>query len=88
MARLEVLINTDEGLHARPASEFVRLAASARGMVRISRPGGAQVDGKSMLGVLSLGFKKGERAVIEVLSTDDLGLLEQLAAVVKDASNH
>ncbi len=83
MSRLEVQINTDEGLHARPAAEFVRMAAGARGTVRISRPGGIQVDGKSMLGVLSLGLKRGEKVLIEVLGTDDEQLLEQLASVVK-----
>jgi phosphocarrier protein len=88
MARLEIQINTDEGLHARPAAEFVRLAASALGDIRLSRAEGKIVDAKSMLSVLALGLKKGEKAVIECLNPADASLLSELASVVNPSLNH
>ncbi len=41
------------GLHARPAAELVKLASGFRAEVKISKDG-LEVNGKSILGVMTL----------------------------------
>jgi phosphocarrier protein HPr len=67
------------GLHARPSTEFVRLAQRFRSEVRVAHPGGAEVDGKSIIALLSLGVAPGGRIVVRVTG-DDAG--EAMAALV------
>jgi len=67
------------GLHARPSTELVRLAQRFRSDVRVGLPGGAEVDGKSIIAVLSLGVGPGGRIVVRV-SGEDAG--EAMAAIV------
>ncbi len=50
-------IKSSVGLHARPASEFVKIAQEFNGEVTISY-NDQEVDGKSMIGILKLGIKK------------------------------
>jgi len=85
MAERTVSIGSKVGLHARPASLFVKAAGEAGIPVKIAKEGGAQVDASSILGVMTLGAKyqdtvtltaEGERAeevlasLAELLSTD------------------
>ena len=83
MLRLELQIGAQEGLHARPAAEFVRICSASPATVKVSRPGSTPVDGKSMLGILSLGLKKDEWLLLEVSGQDESDLLERLSSVVK-----
>ncbi|WP_158894970.1 HPr family phosphocarrier protein [Amycolatopsis anabasis] len=67
MPEIRVKIASPVGLHARPASLFVKAAAKHSGPVSIGRPGTDPVDARSMLSVLSLAIGPGEEVV---LSTD------------------
>jgi len=82
-----VVIKSAEGLHARPASEFVRVAATAGHMVMISKGDGPKVRGDSILSLLSLGIKQGERLSIEVTGPDEDSLIQSLIAVVSGPNN-
>lgn len=68
MITRELTINNKSGLHARPASLWVQTASRFQSKVRIKR-GEAIVDGKSILGILSLGLSSG--SVIELLVEGD-----------------
>lgn len=59
----EITIENEHGLHARPAGLFVRTCSQFEGSVKISK-GEITVDGKSLLGMLRLGVKKGEKLVL------------------------
>jgi phosphocarrier protein HPr len=52
MLRKQVTIASPEGLHARPANDFARLAMVLPGKVMVSRPGGNKVRGDSMLSLI------------------------------------
>lgn len=65
MIRREVFIRVEEGLHARPAAEFVRLCQESGEQVTVRRTDGRTANGSSMLGLLTLGLKRGDVAVIE-----------------------
>jgi PTS hybrid protein len=64
-SRTATIVNTD-GLHARPAAEFVKLASSFDVKVTVNGK-----DAKSLLGIMSMGLTKG--AQVEISSTDPDG---------------
>ena len=62
----EVLVRNPQGLHARPAAEFVKLANTFPVKVTVNGK-----DAKSLLGVMSLGLVAGSTA--SIASEDDGG---------------
>jgi phosphocarrier protein HPr len=64
MPEIRVKIASPVGLHARPASRFVKAAAKYPAPVSIGRPGAEPVDARSMLSVLGLGILHGEEVVL------------------------
>ncbi|GAA1783738.1 dihydroxyacetone kinase phosphoryl donor subunit DhaM [Agromyces lapidis] len=76
-SRTVTLVNAD-GLHARPAAELAKLAATFAHRVTVN---GA--DAKSLLGIMSLGLTKGaevEIATDDVAGSDEVDALAELAA--------
>ncbi|MFF1795121.1 HPr family phosphocarrier protein, partial [Kitasatospora sp. NPDC058263] len=55
MAERRVTIGWAEGLHARPASVFVRAVTATGVPITIAKPGGTPINAASMLGLLGLG---------------------------------
>ncbi len=53
------------GMHARPASEFVKLAGTFQSEVRVEKDG-LEVNGKSIMGVLMLAAECGSTLTIRV----------------------
>ena len=68
MITREITINNKSGLHARPASLWVQAASRFQSKIKIKR-GDSVVDGKSILGILSLGLAAG--SVFELLAEGD-----------------
>lgn len=64
MVERRVTIGWPEGLHARPASIFVRAATTAGVPVTIAKADGGPVNAASMLAVLGLGAQGGEEIVL------------------------
>ncbi len=64
-SRTVTIVNRD-GLHARPAAEFVKLASSFDTKVTVNGR-----DAKSLLGIMSLGLTKG--TTVEIASDDPAG---------------
>ncbi|WP_333766599.1 HPr family phosphocarrier protein [Streptomyces sp. IBSBF 2435] len=64
MVERRVNVGWAEGLHARPASIFVRAVTAAGVPVTIARADGSPVNAASMLAVLSLGAQGGEEIVL------------------------
>ena len=87
MLKETVTIKNLEGLHARPASEFARIASSAGHSVLISKSNGPRVRGDSILSLLSLGVKQGEKLTIEVTGPDEVSLIQSLITVVSGQNN-
>jgi len=71
-----VVIGSAQGLHARPAKIFVRIAAQQPVPVSVRVGDGAPVPASSILGVLSLGAARGTEVT---LSADGDGAAEALA---------
>jgi phosphoenolpyruvate---glycerone phosphotransferase subunit DhaM len=71
-----ILVNSD-GLHARPAAEFVRAASGFEAAVTING-----VDAASLLGVLGLGLTGGSEAVIRATGTDARAAVDTLLTLL------
>lgn len=74
---IEVTVLNEEGLHARPAMRFVD-AANGFGSEIVVRSDSERVDGKSVMGMITLGATQGTRLVIEAEGDDAPAAVESL----------
>ena len=70
-----------QGLHARPAALFVQAANRFACRVTVKR-GRKIVDGKSIMGLLTLAARRGARIAIVADGPDAAKAVEQLSALV------
>lgn len=70
------------GMHARPASEFVKLAGTFASEVRVEKDG-MEVNGKSIMGVLMLAAECGSSLTIRVEGDDAVEALNALSDLVR-----
>jgi phosphocarrier protein len=82
MAERRVTIGWPEGLHARPASIFVRAAGAVGVPVTVAKNGGAPVNAASMLALLGLGAQGGEEVVLASDAEGADAALDRLAKLV------
>ena len=85
MPRLQrtVTVVHRQGLHARPAALFVELAKRFTSKVTVKK-GRKIVDGKSIMGLLTLGANQGARISITTDGPDAHDALERLIAIVTE----
>ena len=76
-----VIIVHRQGLHARPAALFVQRAKRFASRVKVKK-GRKVVDGKSIMGLLTLAAQPGSRIVVVAEGTDAAEAVEQLCAIV------
>ncbi len=69
------------GLHARPAAEFVKVAARFRSSIAV-RKDALEVNGKSIMGMMMLAAECGSELVIRIEGEDADAALEALRALV------
>ena len=63
-------ITDPEGIHARPAGEFVKEAKKFASEVKIVK-GEKSADAKKIFGLMSLGVKQGEEILVQIEGTDE-----------------
>ncbi len=69
------------GLHARPAAQFVKLAATFASSIEIECDG-ERANGKSIMGVMMLAAECGSTVVLHVDGPDEEAAAEALAALI------
>ncbi|MYS20650.1 Phosphocarrier protein HPr [Streptomyces sp. DvalAA-14] len=85
MAERRVNVGWPEGLHARPASIFVRAATAAGVPVTIAKAAdGRAVNAASVLAVLGLGVRGGEEVVLASTADNAEAALDRLAKLVTE----
>jgi phosphocarrier protein len=82
MNTLEVTVVNRLGLHARAAAKFVHLASAFSSRVTVARDG-TRVDGKSILGLLTLAASKGTKLHLTVSGDDEAEASAQLAELIR-----
>lgn len=81
MQSREITITHAEGVHARPASIFVREAAKFRSEVKLTSDG-TTVNGKSIMGLLMLALNSGAVVTLETEGSDEDAAAEKLAGIL------
>lgn len=78
VVRETVTIINPEGLHARPAAEFVKLASSFDAAIRING-----VDAKSLLRIMTLAIMEGSEVTITATGAQATEAVDGLAALIR-----
>lgn len=79
----EVEIINEMGLHARSAAEMVKLASKYGSKIEIEYKD-MKTNAKSILGMMSLGVRKGERVVLYADGKDEEEAVEALENLIKE----
>ncbi len=83
MAERIVVIVNPLGLHARPAAEFVKMASSYQSEITVQKDG-MVVNGKSIMGVMTLAAECGSKLTIRAEGKDAEQALVALVALVEN----
>lgn len=77
MINLTVKVPFKEGLHARPASELVKICQNMKSNITFAK-GDIKIDPKSILGIMSLGAAYGDDIVITADGEDEASAVSSL----------
>ncbi|MBI4353750.1 MAG: HPr family phosphocarrier protein [Candidatus Omnitrophica bacterium] len=83
MLKRTVSVIHPQGLHARPAAMFVQLAKRFKSRITVKK-GRKIVDGKSIMGLLTLAAGKGARVSLIVEGPDDREALSHLSHLLTE----
>ena len=82
MIKKPVKILNENGLHALPASRFVRLAEKFTSDVMLEKDG-VQVSGKSIMGILTLACEKGSTVILSCDGKDEKNAYKALRKILE-----
>ena len=82
----ELVIQNQTGLHARPAAAFVRTASTFRSEIIVTK-GDDSVNGKSIMGLMTLAAAKGTTLVVEVQGDDAEKAADAIQTLVESKFN-
>ena len=83
MSETEVQIINRLGLHARAAARLVHVANRFSSTITVSK-GSSKVDGKSILGLLTLAASKGTRLRLAAAGDDEEEALAEVGRLISD----
>jgi phosphocarrier protein len=83
MEKARVTIQNETGLHARPASQFVKKASQFSAEVKVSKED-KEVNAKSIMGVMSLGAEKDTEVTLIADGADEKEAIEELENFIKN----
>ena len=81
MVERETTIGPEEGLHARPAAQFVKKAKEFDSEIVVLK-GEREANAKSSLKIMSLGAKQGDEIVIRAEGDDAEEAVETLVELI------
>jgi phosphotransferase system HPr (HPr) family protein len=84
LVKKKLIVKNKQGLHARPAALFVQVANKFDSRITVKHDK-EEVNGKSIMGILTLGAEKGSEIVIEAEGSDaHLAMVELEQIVVSE----
>lgn len=83
MKEFKYVITDKEGIHARPAGEFVKAAKAFSSSVKVEK-GGKAVDAKKIFGLMGLGVKCGEEIIVRLEGEDEETAAAALESFLKE----
>lgn len=81
MYKQELTLQNEAGLHARPASLFVRESAKYKSEILVEKDG-KEYKAKSIMSILNMGAFKGDRITVRADGPDEREAVEGLAKLV------
>jgi phosphocarrier protein HPr len=78
----EVTVNHPEGLHARPASDFVEAAIRYKSRIEVLVQS-KKANAKSILSLLKLGIEQGQSVIIQAEGQDAETAITELAQLLE-----
>lgn len=83
MYKQEVILESETGLHARPASMFVKEASKYKCDINLIKAD-QKYNAKSIMGLLSMGAAKGDTLIIEAEGEDEKEAVDALVEIIKN----
>ena len=83
MLQSRVTITNRLGLHARAAAKFVKLANRFKASVKIVKEG-VSIDGKSILGILTLAAVQGTEIMLKISGADEKSAMKALISLIEN----
>jgi phosphocarrier protein HPr len=83
MIEKKLTIRNKLGLHARAAVKFVNLANRFSSSVRLIKDG-SEIDGKSILGILTLAATQGSTIGLKLSGRDEAAAFKALETLIAD----
>jgi len=81
----KLTINNEQGLHARPAALFVQIANKYESDI-VVRKGKQEVNGKSIMGLMTLAVEKGSKVYLKINGPDAKTAMEELEKIISGES--
>ncbi|MTI46595.1 HPr family phosphocarrier protein [Sporosalibacterium faouarense] len=81
MYKVELQLENESGLHARPASMFVKEANKFSSEINIIKEGN-KYNAKSIMSILSMGAKCGDKIIIEAEGYDEKESIQSLKGLI------
>jgi phosphocarrier protein len=76
-----IKINNKNGLHARPAAHLVKTAGKFNSKIKIIKDG-LEVNGKSIMGVMTLAAESGSELVFKIEGDDEQEAIEAIKDLI------
>lgn len=83
---IKLIINSNNGIHARPASMIVKACQQFQSEIYIIKEG-HKADARSIMNLLGMGLIKGDEVTIEAIGDDSEACEKAIAAIIEDIDN-
>lgn len=78
----QVIVQNQLGIHARPATLLVQMAAKFESDIYLSKGEVRRINGKSIMGVMMLAAEHGAEVLVETDGEDEVEALESVAQLL------
>ncbi|OGS18790.1 MAG: phosphocarrier protein HPr [Elusimicrobia bacterium RIFOXYA2_FULL_40_6] len=86
MQEKNLTIKNKLGLHARPAAMFVQLTTKYKSNIKVFK-GDQEVDGKSIMGLMTLAAEMGSQIRLVIEGEDEQDLINKITELVESRFN-
>lgn len=83
MYKEDIILENDTGLHARPASIFVKESSKYISEIKLIKDE-HEYNAKSIMSILTMGATKGDKLIIKAQGEDEEKAVKELIGVLKD----
>lgn len=81
MPEITVQIRNEAGMHARPSALLVQTASKFKADVKVEKDG-REVDGRSIMGLMTLAAKEGSTLTLRAKGEDATQVLAEMKALI------